>query len=157
MSQRLAEVVARLGAIPDSSIRELVKWGLPAVGPNGPSFDTADEACAALEEASESEDQVLVRVTDPDAVKHYLRTKTKGRLHLVSEEMQDTFDWEFGKKQAAGFPDEYIMQWSADVDTDLLTNGESYLQDGGNKVYFLRVQDLYFGDARVFIICTPRP
>lgn len=152
----LAKAVARLGVLDENMLRQITKWGLPAVGPDGPVFTSSEEACAAIEEATESVDQVAIRVADPDVMKQYMATKRQGKLRIVKDDEKADFEWEFGKRQVAGFPDEYILQWTDNVDTDLLTNGESYLLDGKTRVYFSAVQDVYFGDKRVFVVCTPR-
>ena len=148
----LSKTVLRTGLIDASFLREMARWRLPQPVVEEPDFTTSEEIVAAIEDAQESYNQVEVRATDPDVLKQFLQSKRAGRLNLKSEDDSAKFDWEYGVSVTG----DYILQWSPDVATDLLCNGESYLWDGARRVYFSRVQDLYFGDKRVFILCTPR-
>lgn len=149
---KLTEAIALSGALDPAMLSEILKWKLPTDVPDGEPYRTADEAVAAIEEAQTGYDQVEIRVSDPDVMKHYVRTRKHGKLHVVMDDASDTFDWEFGMTPTG----EYILQWNDGTATDVLCNGETYLLDGKRKVFFSRVQDLYFGDKRMFISCSPR-
>lgn len=148
----LSKAIIRSGVIDQRFLQEMAKWKLPQTIPDEPPFTTSDEVVAAIEEAQESANQVEIRVSDPDALKQFLKTKQPCRLVLKYEEQSAKFDWEYGTSPTG----DYILQWGADIEADILCNGESYLWNGTSKVYFSRVQDLYFGDKRVFVLCTPR-
>ncbi len=148
----LSKAVIRSGIIDESFLLEMNKWKLPQSLPEEPPFTSSEEVCAAIEDAQESHSQVEVRVSDPDILKQYMGSKRAGRLVLKDEDKTAKFDWEYGLSPTGL----YIMQWSDDVATDVLCNGASYLWDGAARVYFNRVQDLYFGEKRVFILCTQR-
>lgn len=149
---KLTDAVALSGALDPAQFSEIAKWKLPVSLPAGAPYTDPEEAVAAIEDATTSQDQVAIRVSDPDAMKVYLATKRAGKLTLRSEDSKVTLDWEFGVTPSG----EYLLQWSDSASTDLLTNGESYLLDHGKRVYFTATQDLYFGDKRVFVQCTPR-
>jgi hypothetical protein len=147
----LTKVMVLSGALDVGMLQELNKWKLPIVVPDDDPFESPEEAIEAIEEALSSSGQVEVRATDLDVMKQYLRTQRKGKLHLVHPHEKGTFEVTFGVT-AMG---EYIIPWRTDSIVDLLTNGESHLLDGRRKVYIANVQELYFGDTKVFILCTP--
>lgn len=149
---KLTEAIALSGALDQAMLGEILKWRLPATVPEGEPYTTADEAVAAIEDAQSSYDQVEIRVSDPDALRHYMTTRKPGKLRVVMEDATSTFDWEYGVTPMG----DYILRWNDGTNTDVLCNGETCLLDGKRKVFFGRVQDLYFGDQRMFILCTPR-
>ena len=153
----LSEAVARSGAIDADMLRELTRWKLPGIAlPEGGQFTTPEEAVEAIENAVTGEHQVEVRVTDLDVLKCYLQTRKQGKLCIVNDEKGTSGTWKvtFGVVQRPGHV-EYVLPWSADSIEDLLTNGRSYLLDGNKKLYFSLVTELFFGDQKAFILCTP--
>lgn len=149
---KLTEAVGLSGALDTGQVSELTHWRLPVSVPDGAPYTDPEEAVAAIEDATTDYDQVEIRVSDPDAMKTYLGTKRPCKLVLKENNSKETFEWNCGIT-ASG---DYLLQWGDGVSTDLLTNGESYLLDGGKRVFFSSTQDLYFGDKRVFVQCTPR-
>ncbi len=149
---KLTQAVGLSGALDTGQVSELAHWKVPIGVPDGAPYTDPEEAVAAIEDATTGYDQVEIRVSDPDAMKTYLGTKRACKLVLKDGNSKDTFDWNCGITKSG----DYLLQWGDDVSTDLLTNGESYLLDGGNRIFFSNTQDLYFGDKRVFIQCTPR-
>lgn len=148
---KLSDAVMQSGAIDAGMLQELNKWRLPLELPTEEAFDTADEAVAAIEEAMEGAEQVEVRSTDLDVLRRYARTQAKGRLHIVTPNEKGAFPVTYGKGELG----EYIIPWQADSLEELLTNGQSFLHTADGDVYFSRIQDLYFGERKVFILCTP--
>lgn len=151
---KLTDAVALSGALDMSSLMEFTKWRLPVQPPDGEPYTSSEAAAAAIEDAMTSQDQVAIRATDPDAMRYFMQTKAMGRLRIVLDDAKQSFDWEYGMTPTGN----YILQWSEGTDTDILCNGESHLMPSGQKdgVYFERVEDLYFGNKRVFILCFPR-
>jgi hypothetical protein len=149
---KLTEAVALSGALDPEQFRELAKWRLPVGLPEGDPFTSPEQATAAIEDATSGYDQVRIRVSDPDVMKTYLATKREGKLVLKDGDAKQSFDWSFGVTKAG----DYLLQWGDNAETDLLTNGESYLLDGQTRVFFSDVQELYFGEKRVFLQCTVR-
>lgn len=150
----LSAAIAQSGALDEGMLRELAKWRLPLALPDASEelFETPEEAVEAIEEAVESKAAVEVRATDLDVLKQYVSTATKGKLHVVTQVESGTFPVTYGRTKFG----DYIIPWQADSLVEYLTNGESYLQAKGGKVYFSIVQELYFGDRKVFIQCTPQ-
>lgn len=152
----LAKAIAMSGALDQDMLRELVRWRLPGVVvPNDGSFKTPEEAIEAIEEAVTSANQVEVRVTDLDILKHFLLSRKDGKLHLVTENgTKGTWPVTFGTITRLG-QQLYIIPWNSDTIEGMMTNGESYLLDGKVKIYFGEVTDLYFGEQKAFMLCTP--
>lgn len=150
---KLTDAVGLSGALDMASLMEFTKWRLPVQPPEGAPYTDPAEAAAAIEDALTSQDQVAIRATDPDAMRHFMQTKAMGKLRIVMDEASKSFDWEYGVTPTGG----YILQWNDATETDILCNGESYLTDAHKqRVYFERVEDLYFGNRRVFVLCFPR-
>ncbi len=147
----LTKAMALSGALDESMLRELSKWKLPIEVPEDDPYESPEEAIEAIEDALTGASQVEIRATDLDVMKQYLRTQRNGKLYLESTKERTTIPATFGVT-AMG---EYIMPWRGDSITDLLTNGASHFIDGKRKVYISAVQELYFGETKVFILCTP--
>lgn len=153
----LAKAIAMSGALNEGMLRELMKWRLPGViVPDGQVFETPEAAVEAIEEALTGKSQVEVRVTDLDVVKNFLMNRREGKLHLVTDQgTRGTWPVTFGVIDRKSHFD-YIIPWNSDTIEVLLTNGESCLiDDHKKKVYFGTVTDLYFGEQKAFILCTP--
>lgn len=152
----LSNAIALSGAIDADMLRELTKWRLPGVAlPADDFFSSPEEAIEAIEDAMTSANQVEVRVTDLDILKHYLKTRKDGKLHVVAEHgAKGTYPVVFGTIERTSHKD-YIIPWRSDSIEELLTNGESYLIDDKKKVYFSSVSELYFGAQKAFIVLTP--
>jgi len=148
----LTRVMAQSGALDPSMLQEFAKWKLPIEVPDDDPLDTAEEVVEAIEAAVESQEQVEIRATDLDVLRQYMRTQAKGKLHISTELEKGSFPVTYGTTKFG----EYIIPWQAESLVDYLTNGESHLKVGGNQVYFATVQELFFGDRKVFILCTPR-
>lgn len=153
----LAKAMAQSGALDASMLQEFAKWRLPGVVlPEDGMFDTPEKAVEAIEDAMTSAEQVEVRVTDLDVLKSYLQTRKEGKLHIVNDEKGTKGTWNvtFGTIKRPSHID-YIIPWNASSIEELLTNGQSYLLDEKKKVYFSLVTDLYFGEQKAFMLCTP--
>lgn len=148
----LTKAVTLSGAIDTEMLREFAKWKLPVEVLNDDLYDSPEEAIEAIEEAMTGSDQVELRTTDLDALKQFLRTKRKGKLHLTTSKGSGTIDVEFGVS-AMG---EYIVPWNADSIAEIIMNGESYILDVRRKVFITDVTELYFGGNKAFMLCTPR-
>lgn len=152
----LSNAIALSGAIDADMLRELTKWRLPGVAlPAGDLFASPEEAIEAIEDAMTSANQVEVRITDLDVLKHYLKTRKDGKLHVVAEHgAKGTYPVVFGTIDRTSHKD-YIIPWRSNSIEELLTNGESYLLDDKKKVYFSAVNELYFDDQKAFMVLTP--
>lgn len=156
----LTRAVALSGALGPDQLQELMKWRLPVELPEDQPYETAAEAVGAIEDALTSENQVEVRVTDLEVLRAFLSSKQEATMHVFNEQTKQRGSWpiQIGHIQRLKLV-EYIIPWRGDAIEDLLTNGETYvvLRGSKQKIYFSRVQDCYFGEQKVFIICTPNP
>lgn len=153
----LSKAVVLSGALDANMLKELTRWKLPGVTlPAEGQFTTPEEAVEAIEEAMTGRELVEVRVTDLDVLKCYLQSRKDGKLRIVNDERGTSGSWPvvFGVIKRPRHTD-YILPWNSDSIEALLTNGQSYLLDGKKKVYFSLVTELYFGDQKAFILCTP--
>lgn len=155
MSQ-LTDIIIKSGIIPENVLNEVRRWGLPTGEAQPPNEFQADmpvqKLCDAIDEAIQSEGYVLTRETDLEAIGQYLNSMTKGSLHVVLEdESTSNFEVHFGRN-AIG---EFIIPWRSDSITDLLTNGETYLKIGKEKVFFSNARELFYGNNKAFVVCTP--
>ena len=148
---KLTEAVALSGALDPDMLREICKWKLPIEVPEGEPYASPEEAVSAIEAALEGKEQVEVRATDLDVLKQYMKTQHRGRLHIVTPHESGTFDVMMGITPMG----DYIIPWKSDSLTEHLTNGESYIIDGRNRVHLSDVRDLYFGEQKAFILCQP--
>lgn len=121
----------------------------------------------AIEEALQAEGLVLTRETDLEAVNWYLADQRQGELTVVLEEVseegakvihQATIACTFGLTPLG----EFIIRWHSEAIEDVMTNGRTFLsfvspETLGERVeiYFNRVREVFFGETKAFIICTP--
>jgi hypothetical protein len=148
----LANIMAQSGALDGDMLKEFQKWRLPVqLDSEAAVFDEAAEAVEAIEEALESKEAVEVRATDLNVLRQYMKTQARGRLRVKTEDEDQTFVITFGTTLLGGV----LIPWQADSLEAFLTNGESYLLHNGIRYFFSRVEDLFFGDRKVFILCTP--
>lgn len=146
----LATVVAKSGLLEESAIAELKRWGLPIVDvPVRPT--TLENLVESLKEALESEDLVITRLTDFNVIQQYLSSQRLGPLHVVIEDGSAEFEITYGRTPTG----DYILPWRSDSIKEEMTNGLTFLREGDSKVFFEDVQEVYFGDTKVFMLCKP--
>ncbi len=157
MSSEVAKTVVESGIVDRHSLEQLRRWGfLLDVEPKPDAPDlTASDLVDRIVEAIESRDAVEIRSTDLDAVRDYLSTRRPARLHVPNPDQP-------GK--TVSIPIEYfitrlgeiVLPWSSDSIADLITNEGTYLKPTGEaRIYFADVRELFFGEHRAFMICTP--
>lgn len=147
----LAVVMAQAGALDEDMLRELAKWRLPVqLDTAAEPFEEPEEATEAIEEALTGKEAVEIRATDLNALKQYLKTNAKGRLRIKTEDEDETFSVSFGTTTTGGI----LIPWQSDSLEEHLTNGDSYLLHNGKRFFFARVEDLFFGEKKAFILCT---
>lgn len=149
----ISEIVARVGIIDKNMSAELRRWGFPIIElPEGERIDDPDVAIEAIQEAIESEEQIELRTTDLDVFRQFMETRKDGKLHLVVREQTGEFSVSFGRMKHG---DDYIIPWNTSSIEEFITNGDSYLIDGRRKIYFSACHELFYGDVKAFMICTP--
>jgi len=139
-------------------VLEFQRWGFPIEVPEADPGDayrsegTMDSLCNAIDFALAETRAQWDRETDFDIVSQYLKTLRPAKIHIVLERGNEAdFDVQVGTTRAG----EFIVPWKSESISDLLTNGESYLNLGDKQVFFSAVRDLFFGDNKVFMVCTP--
>jgi hypothetical protein len=153
----IATAVLNTGLIDPAVLEEMRRWGLQIEIPESEAAPkTPEEVAARIQDALESEGYVLVRETDLTVLEQYAETARQGLLRVL-------FDDEEGHPQDTMFPvsfgrtplNEYIFPWTSATIADVIVNGMTHLLDGATEVYFKEVRELFFGDMKAFMICTP--
>lgn len=152
----LATAIVKAGILSPETLQEFRKWGFPVEEPTGRAHGTPEEVTQAVEDALQSEGLILSRETDLEAANLFLRSMLKGELHVVMEdEGGDAFtdvDCVYGKTPLG----EFIIRWYSESISDVLTNGKTYLkQHSGCRTYFKDAREVFFGQTKAFVICTP--
>ena len=150
MSKELSAAVLRAGLVEPGVLAEIRRWGLPidiGVGEELTLADTKEEALAAIRDGLESESMVEIRDTDLDIMHTYLKGQSKGRLVVRGESIPVSFC-----RLATG---EYAIPWMSESISDLLVDGETHLKVRRKKVFFWDVREVYFGEMKAFVVCSP--
>lgn len=155
----LANIIVRSGIVSDEQMAEFKKWGMVTDEDEVkalPSPKTAAQFVEQLDQALQDADMVMVRETDLESIRLFLTQQKTGTLHL--------FDRDAGTKTS--FPvafavnklGEYLVPWTSESITELLTNGESYLEHSVDelpkKVFFVNTHELFFGEQKAFVVCA---
>jgi hypothetical protein len=153
----IASAVLNTGLIDPALLDEMRRWGLHIELPEvSATPKTLEEVSSRIQDALESEGYVLVRETDLTVLEQYTQTAARGLVHLVFDDddanpQDTTFPVSFGRTPL----NEYILPWTSATIADVLVNGMTHLIDGQQHVYFKEVRELFFGDTKAFMICTP--
>lgn len=159
MSNRsMIEAVLKAGVIDANTLAQFKKFGAP-IDPDAQVEEPKDleTAAAIIGDVLESEGYVVVRETDLQVFNQYVETSQKGMLHLavvsdVEPSGLTTTDIEitYGKTKMG----ELIIAWHTESIEDLLTDGNSYLEAEGVRIFFNSVRELYFGNIKAFMVCS---
>jgi hypothetical protein len=152
--RELARIAVRSGIVSPDMTAEFRKWGYFLDSPGGanPPPATKEEFVQQVEEALESEDLVMVRETDLAALEQYLTTQKLGKIVVIENGEAVKFDITYGRTTTG----EYIIAWRGEAISELITNGYTYLLESDDtQIFFTKVRDLFFGDTKSFIVCTP--
>lgn len=146
---KLGTIIAKAGLLSPDMIAEFQKWGFPQE-PVEVQEMTLEDLLGELEAAMNSEDMVAMRVTDPEIIKEWGSSLTKGRLMLELEDgSRGEVEVLFGKTRTG----EYILPWRSDTISEVMCNGKTHLLVEDTAVYFQDVRELYFGDTKAFMLC----
>lgn len=150
----MTQAVLRAGLVNENQLAEMKRWAPPSLDPDAVVEEpkTLEEAATLVSEALQSEGYVLMRETDLAVLKQYVETMQRSILHLVPDESSEgDIDVTFGRTPLG----EYIIPWRSESIRDMMTNGVSYLIDGGHRVFFNDVRELFFGPEKAFMVCKP--
>lgn len=147
--------VLRSGLLPTEILAEMQHWGMPvAFVQEGKVLDTKEEVVECIRDAIEGDGTVKIRDTDLDALATYLKTHEKGHLVVWDPDAKKT------KRVSCTYAvlpnGRYVIPWTAEDISDLLTDPRSYLYDIHHKhIVFEDVEELFFGGRKAFISARP--
>lgn len=157
----LAEATVRAGLVDEDTLAQFRRWGFIPKDLAADQGKSPQESLECIQAALDAEEQVRLQVTDLDLLRYYMEgdNQIRGQIVLVdvSTGQRGTKNVTFAKRASHG-REQFILPWLSEGVTELLVNGDSYLrwaQDGvSHRVRFIDYEDLYFGDVRMFIVCT---
>lgn len=149
--------VLQAGLVASGTLSQFQRWGLV---PRAFELEVLDDVVLILESiryAQEVHAQTSIQSTELDILRFYLtqENQRRGRLTVVDGETGAQADKEISYAIRTQFKKvQYIIPWTSDSITDILTNGCSYLaEDTSTRVYFSDIEEVYLGDSKVFLIC----
>lgn len=164
MNSPLTNAVLKHGLISHAVLEQFRRWKVPVVIPDDtptvPSADV-DEIALAISEVLEGDGLVLTRETDLQVLQYYFQTQRTGHLHMEIMTDDPTITSEADMEVTFGVTPvgDVIFPWKSESIAAELTNGMSYLTPNPlleGRIYFQSVHELFFGNHKAFIVCTPR-
>lgn len=160
MDKPKTQAVVMSGLVPEEVLNEFAGWGLP-IDVVDTVLTTPEEIVDYIREAIESRDAVEIRQTDLDVIHRFIKHQQRGRLHMTldGEEHTSSFVVYFCKTPTG----DYALPWKAEGIQEMMIDPGTYLsyteEVGGvevkKKVHFANSSELFFGDNKAFMICTP--
>ena len=149
----ITAAVLKAGLISPAMLREMKRIS-PSLDQDAEAETPVDLDMAAklVEDALQSEKYVIVRETDLEVLRQYTTTAQQTILHVEPEPGEGVdIEVSYGKTPIG----EYIIAWRSDDLQVLMTNGLTYLVEGTTHVYFHDVRELFFGEQKSFVVCSP--
>lgn len=153
---KISEVVVKAGLVSPEKLSELQRWGAPVPeveddpqASQSPIYP--EEVVRAIDRALDDQGLVVVRETDLEALKQYVESMKPGRLYVFIDDQSADFDVEVGVLKSG----EYLLPWRSDSITDVLANGQTFLEIDEKKVFFSSARELFYGETKAFVACTP--
>jgi hypothetical protein len=145
----MIEAVLKSGLLSKDALEEMKRFS-PVIPGDAvvEELKDLDTAVTIIATALESEGYVVVRETDLEVFHQYVETSKPGTLHIETDESQTDIEITYGKTKMG----EYIIAWRSESIEDLLTNGRSYLQAEGNRIFFSGLRELFFGETKAFMV-----
>ena len=150
MSSAAVRAVLHSGLVDRNTVSELQRWGYLRdldEGVLNSTLQSSEEVVGALRDVLESEGMVEIRDTDLDIIKTWMKDQRKGRLVIHGEAIPVTF--------CTLLTGEYAIPWMGETISSTLLDGESHLKLKRRKVYFRDVREVYFGEVKAFMVCSP--
>lgn len=145
--------VLKAGLISPAMLKEMKRIS-PLIAPDAEVGEPVDLDLAVrfVEDALQSDEYVLVRETDLESVRQYVETTRTLTLHIEDgPESSGDIEVTVGVTPLG----EYIVAWKGESIRTMMTNGMTYLVDGNVRVFFRDVRELFFGEYKAFMVCTP--
>ncbi len=160
----MTKAVLRAGLISPNMLDEVKRFSI-TLDPNAKVEEPKDLGTAAkiIADALEQADMTVIRETDLAVLRQYIGTSTLGTLHVeIMEAPPAEFEVTYGKAQLG----EYIIAWKGESIGEAICNGMTYLVVNvpkgtlrdlyeEKKVFFKDVRELWFGENKAFMLCTP--
>lgn len=145
--------VLESGIVPESDLAQLQRWKLLPHDLQVPVKGlTADEILSKIREANNSVEAVEIRSTDLDILKEYMKGKVQGRLHLADDSGPSSIKVDYAVLPSGNI----VIPWQDENIADIMLSPETYLKPvGAKRIYFSDVDDLFFGEHKAFMVCTP--
>lgn len=155
----LTKAVVQMGCVDKELLEELRRFGAPIeellVDEEQPSTNQ-DDALTKLQDALTAEERVAIRETDLEVLEQYRVTRRNGVLRLSVALDGYTNQADIPVSYGRTALGEYLIPWQAETISQMLTNGETYLQTQENtRVYFKDVRELFYGNVKAFMVCIP--
>ena len=147
----VTQAVLKAGLISPEQLAEMKRIS-PIIDKEAELGDPVDLEMAAkiVEDAMQSEQYVLMRETDLEALKQYAETSAIGILHIEVDDSAGDIEVTYGRTPMG----EYIIAWKSESIAGMMTNGRTYLAvDINTNVFFKDVRELFFGDQKAFMVC----
>lgn len=147
------KAVVESGIVPEADLAQLQRWRLLPADLRVPVKGlTADEILVKIREANNSVEAVEIRSTDLDILKAYMASKVQGRLYLASGKRTTSVRVDYAVLPSGNI----VIPWQDENIADLMLDPDTNLKPvGGKRIYFSDVDDLFFGEHKAFMICTP--
>jgi hypothetical protein len=147
----VSKVVVRAGLVDSNVVSEFKRWGSLTELPDAAPIADKDVP-SALEQAMQDEGYARVRETDLETLQLYLRTQRPGVIHF--EPIQGE-PYEFAISYGVNRFGQFIIPWTEQDITELMTNGATFLVHEGREVFMKDARELFYGEKKAFIVCTP--
>lgn len=152
MSRSVTLAVIKSGLVSKDTLRELNHWGLPIeMIEENEVLDTPEAIVGRIQEALEGEDLVKIRDTDLDVLRCYLTCQKQGMLRVAGDDGVANVEVSYCVTPMG----EYVIPWRSESIREYMTDPNTYLKADGGKVGFSDVRELFFGEHKAFMVCTP--
>jgi len=139
------------GIVPKDVLAEMQRWGFPVKFIEVPTtmLHTPDQVVDCIRQAVEGDDTIQLRDTDLDVLAHYLHDLRQGKLYIFDPETDEVV---VSAVTYSVLPNgRYVIPWTDESISDLLTYPKSYLKTPQGKVRFDDVEELFFGGVKAFV------
>lgn len=155
----VTKAAIQAGLIDQDTVDQFKRWGAMPRGMNIERLEDPDEALKAIQDAIQSEDQVTLKTTELDMLRHYRVPTNQLRGQVV---WTDVDHGQKGTKVVlfCHYLNKFVMPHPGDQMLRNLVNGTSYMRwtppptRGAKRVYFDGYDEIYFGDLAAFVALT---
>lgn len=150
MTGERTKAILRAGVLPANIVQEVSRWSgdLPEVKPSDDRAEVLEEIRGAVE----GPDTLDIRLTDMDALRRFEKDKQRGRLYFADGESTTFVVVDYAKDRIGN----YIIPWQDENISGLMLERTTFLKpEGGERVFFRDVREMFFGENKVFLKAVP--